>query len=54
MLENPELKTIAIINKLILTLDYLELSALEASIDKRRYNMRQAEAVKFKCIEEVK
>ena len=53
-MNNPELEAVKIINKLILTLDYLELSALECAIGARRFNMRKAKGVEFKCIEEVK
>ena len=54
MKDNPELDAIKIINKLILTLDYLELVSLEDSIYSRRQNMRDAAKVTFKSIEEVK
>lgn len=53
-MNNAELEAVKIINKLILTLDYLELSALECAIAARRFNMRKAEGLKFKSIEEVK
>lgn len=50
---NPELEAIKIIKKLIPTLSYLELSALESCIAQRRFNMRKAEVANFKSIEEI-
>lgn len=48
-----ELDAIQIINRLMPTLTYLELTVLENAISTRRYKMRETESKKFKEIEEV-
>lgn len=50
----PELEAIKIITRLIPSLTYLELTALENAIQSRRYNMRKAESENFKSIEVIK
>jgi len=50
---NPELEAVKIINRLMPSLTYLELSVLESAISTRRYKLRQVESEKFKVLEEV-